>query len=321
MNTTITSTIDQTENSRLQMKNWLKNQIQEPFILGNNQIKIKKVSDKYVEIEELFNGFEQHTKTRYTIETAFKYWKYRTFQMLHWPIDEDYHNIENQTDQYKIQIENIEEIKSELNNHIQVTCLDECRIYSTEPKVVFLENEIKIHLDSGATFTITTELDEIDEPRPTLKYSLSNSFDEINSKKHFNDVVMLKAIGRLLYYNDRISKDFLDVFHRYLMCTKNLRKLWVEPTKNINPVLLEDLHNFIVNAPVEHKFQYELSPVGQFKRYVEIEKVTRIRTMIHVIAENEDDKFIELEAKINKITHNIEENAKTIGKLVEAHNY
>lgn len=321
MSLNITTNIQHPEVPRDVMKLTLQNLINNPFTLGNNQIKILKVSDKYVEIEELFNGYLQTNPHKYTIETAYAYWKYRTTQFESWPSNDLFKDVSHQSNQYRVQLENINELFIEIKNHLHLVIKEKIKRSNIKYKIEFNVTNIVIVLSSGAKYTIAQKLDKTDTPRTIVSYELSKAESVILSIEDFVEINVLNGLSQLLYLKDEISLDFLSVYSRYNMCQINLKKLWQEPVQDIDPILLEDLHNFIINAPIGHTYAYKLSPIGQYERRAEVNKITRIRTIITIIAESEDFKFIEFEDKISKVTQNIEVNTRKIGQLVEAHNY
>lgn len=291
----------------------------QPYHLGKNYLNIVKVSDKHVIMSEMFNGLKQEHQ-RYSIGEALEYFKYRKNQFQNWPTKAKTINLSEQNNQYQQQHRNIVEMQAELENHIHAITK-----YRDLPKLAyriqFTDNVIKIMTDQGFHVSIALKPFDHTGSKIEMKYSFHQNDCLITNKDDWFHHHLLGKLCELVHSSTREAVDFISVFETYVICNRQLDKLYTEPHQISDSTLLEDLHNFIEKGQATDIYSYALASFDGWSRWLEVEKISRVRTIASIVTSKDDHTFWEFRKVYSKISHQIESNAADIAKIAQAHTY
>lgn len=282
---------DNTLLSKTTIKNLLKEYENSPIVIGENFITIKRISDKWVSIDESRNGIIQQDK-KIILENAIDYIQYKHSLMLR---DKDVENIsiqdddENKSIQYRTQLENYKEVLIDINNIIY-NIWKPYSITGLSINIDEVENTIDILVDNKKLTikrnTVTNELSL------HLNYSPTNIFSE-------RDFILQNCTletSKLIFENSPNANFFRKSLSTVFMMKNQLKILnlvYKSATVEIDDALTEKITDFVMYGKKDDSLviPYEKFRYGErvFERCFEVTKETKIRTEITVVAHELND--------------------------------
>lgn len=296
-----------------------------PYVNGHNTIKIVRVADKYVRLSEHVFGIHQEHQ-RYNIENVFNYIHYRIAQIeASSNTEQEIIDVESQSLLYQTQYNNFIDLKDDLEDciHEALEPLYESRkqIFSETPySILYDTNNKSITIAFSNSFNV-----EITKDEKFDIFILTYNADLTTIQTHRDRTIIqhLNAIAELTHGNTHASTLFGLAFHKYFMFSANLRTLYVAPVDESYINIENDIKEYIQQAKLNNvkSYIYKLKPFNGFTRQFVVNKITRVRTVIYVVATNEltNESFIEYKEHITSIYHQIQDNATKIAKLIKLH--
>lgn len=320
LNTEQSSTVQivQTPLSKIQKKRQLKQLLKQTYKLGHNHITVEKVSEHNIKISEMFNGYYQE-HTRYNVNNALDYIKYRKLQFIQSPMAQK--SCETlQSKPYQLQKMNVNNLQDNIEKLIKKNITKEFLFHlEFNIKFDYHESSIDVHIEDGHVITI----EQLQGNSIVTPITIHHNIDDksIISRKHSCKQLLLAHICNLVYADSPDSSEFADLFFKYVICQKQLTKLYVEPILLHNLKIVDELSEFIHKGKVNDTYSYNLKSFEGFDRQLIVTKLTRVRTIVSIVARLDDIMFFEYRKIYSKISHNINANALEISALVQSHNY
>lgn len=301
-------------------------QLQEkPYVNGHNTIRILRVADKYVKLSEhVFGVYQEHQ--RYNINNAFNYISYRIQQIERYAnLNTEEIDVSKQSMQYRIQHENLQVVIDDLKDLIHETLsslYNRKGFFDTSPYSLLFNDEEKTLMIAFNNSLNVVIRKEIEFDCFILSYNIN--LDTIQTSRDAQLLNVINTIASLTHSTSTKAMNFNLLFSKYFMFVENLRKLYSTPIDEKTSKLEDELQEFIKKSKLNqvHTYTYKLNSINGFNRTFLVEKITRVRTLIEIKAINDEtgEEFIEYRKTINKIFHQIQNNAKEIAVLIKQHN-
>lgn len=299
------------EPARNIVRNHLAEYTKKPLYIGNNFIDVHKVLEKWVIMSESRNDLVQSSK-RIPLKDAIIYFEYKKHLLAINSSSDDLIDPTNQNKQYQTQYENYNETFIDVQNALTIIWKKHTSHFSFDLKddqliIDFPGYKVKITLSEEGDITLNTDfvINNIDNK---MSYTFLNCFSETSD---------------LIFEGSKKSFCFNIDFNRLIVFKKQLKMLVTFVNENQSSEDLEisnKIKNFI-NAPKKGycvlEIPYDSIEVNGsiFERTFRIIKLTKIRTVVDVIAKSGDIELSEYEKTYTKVSHQIDFHTNEMTKL------
>jgi hypothetical protein len=309
-----TCTLDASSTEKIKLyddKQYVKSLLNKKIYIGKNWINVCSVTQKYVIIEEFQRGVHQR-HCRYNLSNAADYIRYRK-EIMSVSISPE---IEESIQSYEWKTLNrtIEETRSDIESQIY----SEKSISKLEETICvqFLDTSIVIGFENGEELEIILRKESALKP---FALTIPLSFNTIVTHQDFTRFDFAHRIFSLIYNscNSTKSSIFAKNIHSLMDISERFKSVEI-----VQPVLStqhehQRVINWIQNSEVNQPMILQIGVFGIngniYKRFIKVEKITRVRTQVQVIALSDtDSEKIEWSSHISKISQNLKDNSEKI---------
>lgn len=294
-------------------KRFVKSYLEQKIAFGNNYLLIRKVTGKFISMVESQNGFV-HEHRRHDMAGAVKYIGYKK-SILSRPQTNTNAGIDmsKQSPGYHQQLSNVIDMQDEIRYlidlmHKQSHC-------NLAYNIVFNHDVVQINLEDESIINVFFRYDNDVE-----KLALSHNIDMSNiiCAESLQLITFLQKLSTLVIdHTSKAGLEFQNYMSTMYWCQLQLDKL-VNRTEEfeVDDTLKADIVQHIEKAKVGDRLSILL---GQhvyddvtYTRVFVIKKLTKVRTIVEVVAQSSEGDIIEFRQTILKISHNITENTERI---------
>lgn len=283
---------------------------------GSNSLLVKKMTRKFINMIEIQNGLI-HEHKRHDMIAAAKYINYKkslfarsssSKQMI----------LENQSSQYYQQMQNIADLEDDIRYLLNL--MYEESNCSLSYNIVFDIDSVRLNIEDGTSISIYFRY-ETTEAKLAISHDINLS--NIFCTESLQLITFLQLVSNLVLGSTKASLEFKDYMFRMQTGKLQLEKLVsistdfeidntfkAEIVQHIEKAKLGDTVTKIIG---DHMFDNVT-----YTRTFIIRKLTKVRTIIELIAKSSDSDIIEYRSTIMKISHNILDNADKILKIHNA---
>lgn len=297
-----------------------------PIVFGMNSIHVTKISNTLIGFTETINGIT-HSHRRHLLENSVSYVEYKKSLLEKSTQAENIINVGSQSKQYQRQFHLVEEAIDELRYLITLCAIESN--FNKKFTIENTENSIIVNIETGVIIEIRERLNTVSSLM-SMMFSLHITGNVIVSTIHDNDDVLfhifLSKLSKISVgnFSDRINKDFESNFVTMIEGLKQLPKLYTQIDNSNNTTenaemyvdIFEYLRKGQPGTELSIPFDNHTFDDQQFLRKLNIRKISRVRTVIEILAQSDTQSFIEYRIIISKISHNLTENTNNIINIV-----